>query len=319
MGNDVVEACCLIQEDGNGGYVLKPRTGTDKFLLENFVSGEKGRIVNVRVMNRAQSKTYDQTKTFWGLLALYYRAVFQTHPTTRDLRWFYEELLPDIFPARPSLTKDGEFVPKHWSELTKAEGIEVISKIASLAGERVGVPEEIRSSVRDIFEWVQGERGKLYNDPTDFHEDGTPLTLAEWAEKNTICMCTGSWGGDICHIVSRGEGKGLEWLVNQPWNLYRARHDIHLGIQHGISWDAVFDGVPRMGYMGAPWLRGRYERARRLFDRGRYLFHNGTPMEDVIRILSQPEDEDAVKQETDKVSALAAQASEREGVLEEIF
>lgn len=283
---DGVEACCIIKTNGDGTYTLMPRKGIDRTLLEGFVNPERGRIVNVRVMNRAQAKTYDQTKTFWALLSYYYRSITRSYPTSQELKWFYDELLKDLFPVRPSITKEDQWEPKHWSELTKGEGIEVISKMVTLVSEQNHVPDEIRASVKDIFEWLQQEKGEMWKDPTDYHEDGTPLTTEEWAEANRICMCTGTYGGDLCHIVSRGEGKGLEWLVNQPWNYYRARHDIHLDIQHGISWEAVFTGVERLGYVGAPWLRKRYERARRMFDEGRAMFHNGYSKEDVLKYLS---------------------------------
>lgn len=305
---DVVEAGCLIQKVSDTEYILRPKTNVDKDLLAGFV-GDKGRYVNVRVMNRAQSKTYDQTKTFWALLSLYYRSLMGGKvPTSLELRWFYDEILKDLFPVRESLLKEGKFEPKHWSELSKIEGIEVINKMVILVSEQNRIPECIQASVKDIFEWLQNEKNSLYKDPCDYHEDGTPLSKDEWAERNQICMVTGVVGGDICHIVSREMGKGYEWLINQPWNFYRASHEIHLNIQHARGWEALFTGNTEYTlsdgkkFMGAPWLRPRYERAMRLFDEGRRLSLAGYTPEEILDHLAYSTSEENDKPVTRSVA-----------------
>lgn len=335
---DVVEASCFIKKADEGKFMLFPRTGLDRTLLTSFVDEEKGRCVRVRVMNRAQPKTYDQTKTFWALAALHYRTFNGGEaPTSKQLEWWYEDLLkPELFPVRPDVSAEGKFKPKGWSELTKVEGIEVISKMCSLVMSSNDIPAGAGESVADIFEWIQGEKNSLYKDPTDYHEDGTPLSLQEWADKNKVCMCTGTLGGDVCHIVSRGEGKGLEWLVNQSWNLYRCHHQIHLDVQHGISWDAVFDGCPRIminvngreiPWQGAPWLKPRVERARRLYNKGRDMFHSGYTKEEVIRALSYSDSEEhdvkvdkySAVSEPVPVKSLAEMAADDKEIPEDIF
>ena len=49
------------------------------------------------------------------------------------------------------------------------------------------IPDVVGESVSDIFTWLQNEKNSLYKDPTDYHADGTPLSLSEWADKNKIC------------------------------------------------------------------------------------------------------------------------------------
>lgn len=329
---DVVEATCFIQKAENNLFTLAPRTGLDRSMLAAFVDEKKGRMVRVKVVNKAQPKTYDQTKTFWALAALHYQTFNGgCSPTSKQLEWWYEDLLkPELFPVRPDSVHDGSSKPKGWSELTKQEGIEVISKMCTLIMESNNIPDVVGESVSDIFTWLQNEKNSLYKDPTDYHADGTPLSLSEWADKNKICMCTGAFGGDVCHIVSRGEGKGLEWLVNQSWNLYRALHQIHLDIQHGISWDAVFNGCPRImvnvngreiPWQGAPWLKPRVERARKLFNKGREMFHNGYTQEEVIRALSysDSEDNDVKVEKHSSVKSLAQMAAEDKEIPEDIF
>ena len=329
---DVVEATCFIQKAENNLFTLAPRTGLDRSMLTAFVDEKKGRMVRVKVVNKAQSKTYDQTKTFWALAALHYQTFNGgCSPTSKQLECWYEDLLkPELFPVRPDSVHDGKSKPKGWSELTKVEGIEVISKMCTLIMESNNIPDVVGESVSDIFTWLQNEKNSLYKDPTDYHADGTPLSLSEWADMNKICMCTGAFGGDVCHIVSRGEGKGLEWLVNQSWNLYRALHQIHLDIQHGISWDAVFNGCPRImvnvngrevPWQGAPWLKPRVERARKLFNKGREMFHNGYTQEEVIRALSysDSEDNDVKVEKHSSVKSLAQMAAEDKEIPEDIF
>ena len=331
---EVVEASCFVQPTEGGKFILMPRTSTDRSLLNGFVDEKKGRIVRVRVMNRAQPKTYDQTKTFWALAALHYQTFNEGYaPTSKQLEWWYEDLLkPELFPVRPDTAREGKMKPKGWSELTKQEGIEVISKMVTLIMESNNIPEAVGGSVSDIFTWLQGEKNSLYKDPSDYHEDGTPLSLEEWAEKNRFCMCTGALGGDVCHIVSRGEGRGFEWLVNQSWNLYRALHQIHLDIQHGISWDAVFDGCQRIivnvngmevPWQGAPWLKPRVERARRLFNKGREMIRDGYSQEEVIKALSYSDSEEHdVKVEKHSIvdtRSLAEMAAEEGNIPEDIF
>ena len=337
---DVVEACCFIQKADDGKFILAPRTGLDRSMLTAFVDEKKGRIVKVKVMNRAQPKTYDQTKTFWALASLHYRTFNGgMAPTSQQLEYWYSDLLqPQLFPVREDVVSEGKFKPKGWSEVTKVEGIEIISKMCTLVMGANDIPDVVGDSVKDIFEWVQAEKNALYKDPLDYHEDGTPMSLSEWAEQNPVCMCTGVHGGDVCHIVSRGEGRGLEFLVNQSWNLYRCLHQIHIDIQHGISWDAVFNGCPRIfvningrevPWQGAPWLKPRVERARRLFNKGREMFHNGYTQEEVVKALSYSDcEENDVKvekysavssQEPVSVKSLAEMAADDKEIPEDIF
>ena len=323
---DAVEAGCLITKNSDTEYILRPRTNVDKNLLLGFV-GDKGRYVNVRVMNRAQAKTYDQTKTFWALLSLYFKILLGREPATKEIQWFYEEILPELFPTRMSVLNEGKAVPKHWSELTKQEGIEVINKMVILVSEQNGVPESIQTSVKDIFEWILNERNSLYKDPCDYHEDGTPLTRAEWEERNQLCMVTGVMGGDVCHIVSKELGKGYDWLINQPWNFYRASHEIHLNIQHARGWEALFTGdteyimADGRKFMGAPWLRSRYERAMRMFNEGKRLSNEGYTPEEILEhfAYSDSEEHDKPIEHKWNTKSLAEMAREEREVPEDIF
>ena len=146
---EVVEASCFVQPTEGGKFILMPRTSTDRSLLNGFVDEKKGRIVRVRVMNRAQPKTYDQTKTFWALAALHYQTFNEGYaPTSKQLEWWYEDLLkPELFPVRPDTAREGNMKPKGWSELTKQEGIEVISKMVTLIMESNHIPEAVGGSV----------------------------------------------------------------------------------------------------------------------------------------------------------------------------
>lgn len=286
-----VEVCCCVKNE-EGKFVLYPRTQGDASTLKVFVDG-RGRWVNVRLMNRASTRTRTQDKTFWALFNLYCQSLFGRRPSSDEIDFMYEKLRPMLFPVRADLLGDGTRIPKSWSQLTKAEGIEVIDKLMRLVIESENVPDDCQLEVRDIFRWVQSEKGGLRIDPADFHDDGTPLTKAEWAERNPLCMIRGIKGGDICHIVSRQQGMGLEWLVNMPWNFYRGSHDIHIEIQHRLGWDALFNGTRLYNAMKgewewieAPWLKPRVERAFRLFYKGRELSNSGWKKEEIIAYLS---------------------------------
>lgn len=294
---DVVEACCLVQRNENGTYILTPQRLIDKTTLDSFV-GNRGRYVNIRVMNRAQSKTYDQTKAFWGLCSMMYEINFGEKPKSTLLDEFVRDYIyPQYMPYRPRLSDPSELVHKTWSELTVAEGVTVISSMIEDIGEMAQLPREIQLNACELFCWFQGYKNNLEIDPTDYDEDGKPLSKDVWAEKNKICMITGIMGGDICHIVSREQGKGFEWLINQSWNFYRGEHSLHINVQHGMGWEALFnyDGhdlmdPKRIAYPNAPklapLLRKRYERAHRLFDEGVRLTHEGCSQEEVIERLS---------------------------------
>lgn len=319
---NVVEAGCFIERKSDLEFELKPVTNLDKNLLLEFIEN-KGRYVNVRIMKRIQAKTYEQTKAFWALLSVYYKSLIGRTPTSKELDWFYEELRSDLLPVRASILYEGKIAPKRWSEITKEEGIEVINKLIVLVSEQNSVPVAAQTTVRDVFEWLQQEKNSLPQDPCDFHEDGTPLTKEEWSEKNKICMVTGIMGGDVCHIVSRELGKGYSWLIEQPWNFYRASHEIHINIQHQMGWEFLFNGVK--GYtlsngklfMGAPWLRPRYERAMRLFNEGKRLANENVPYDEIICRLSGCTERKV--QTTSNTKSLAEQAAEEKDVPEDIF
>lgn len=288
---EVVESSCLIKKEGDT-FVLYPRTKLDNATLNSFLDG-RGRYVNVRLMNKVQAKSYEQTKAFWALLSLYYRCL--THEktaTSKVLQWFYEELLKDLFPVRESILSKGKFEPKHWSELSKTEGIEVINKLMILISQCEGISDVDQVSCRDLFEWVLNERSSMDIDPVDYDENGVPFSKEKWAELNQQCMVTGIQGGDICHIVSRGEAKGFEWLINQSWNLYRCNHQIHIDIQHGKpGWEGLFNGFDidignGLKHYAAPWLRGRYERARRIYEEARNKSLRGMSQEEILASLN---------------------------------
>ena len=294
---DLVESCCLIVDNGNGTYTLKPKRNIDRTTLASFV-GEKGRYVNVRVMNRAQSKTYDHTKAFWSLCVMMYELNYGQKPSSDVLdRYAREEIYPQYMPYIPKLSDPSELTHKTWSELTVSEGVEVISSMISDIGEMGQLPRDIEMNCVDMFTWFQERKNSFEKDPTDYDENGRPYSKDEWAERNKICMITGIMGGDICHIVSREQGKGFEWLINQSWNFYRGEHSLHTNVQHGMGWEALFnyDGhdlmdAKRIAYPNAPklapLLRKRYERAHRLFDEGVRLTHEGYSQEEVIERLS---------------------------------
>lgn len=286
-----VEVCCGVKEE-DGKFILYPRSQSDMGTLRIFTNSN-GRWVNVRLMNRAPSRTRTQDKAFWSLFNLYCQSLFGRKPSSDEIDFMYEKLRPMLFPVREDLLGDGSAIPMSWSMLTKSEGIEVIDKLMRLVVESENVPDMYQLEVRDIFRYLQKEKGSLRIDPADFNESGEPLTKEEWAERNPLCMIRGIKGGDICHIVSRQQGMGLEWLVNMPWNFYRGSHDIHIDIQHRLGWDALFSGTRHLNpvtneweWIEAPWLKPRVERAFRLFYKGRELANMNWSREDIVRYLS---------------------------------
>lgn len=326
---NVVEASCIIEKVSGTEYRLRPRTNLDKSLLSGFVGG-KGRFVNVRLVNRVQPKSYDMTKAFWALASLHYAAFNGGRtPNSKQSHSWYEDLLkPELFPVRPNIVKEDKFEPKGWSELTKEEGIEVISKMVSLVSEAEGLPDSIGIQVRDLFEWIQQEKNGLYKDPCDYNEDGAPLTKEEWCERNKICMLTGLMGGDVCHIVSRELGKGYEWLIEQPWNFYRGAHELHIQVQHLRGWEQLFNCDPPYAmsngknFLGAPWLRPRYERAMRIFNEGKRLVNAGYSKEQILKHLAysdSPEHDAPVETERYDTRSLARMAAEQVSTQEDIF
>lgn len=294
---DVVESCCLIITNNDGTFTLKPKRNIDKATLDSFV-GDKGRYVNVRVMNRAQSKTYDQTKAFWSICSILYELNFGEKPSTDSLNKFVRQTVyPMYMPKEPMLSDPSELIHKTWSELTVAEGVTTISALLTDIASMGMLSKDMEFKCSDLFEWFQEYRNGMDKDPSDYDENGRPYDLQTWAELNPLCQITGLMGGDICHIVSREQGKGFDWLINQSWNFYRGLHEIHLNIQHGEGWEALFnyDGhdlmdPKRIAYPNAPklapLLRKRYERAHRLFDEGVRLTHEGYSQEEVIERLS---------------------------------
>lgn len=163
----VVEACCYINKTGPNRYELLPRTGLDNACISSFLD-QRGRYGIIRLMNRAQAKSYDQTKAFWGLASLHYKAYNRQSPTSDELQYWYEDLLkPTLFPVRVDTVNEGKFVPKGWSELTKVEAIEVITKMISLVAEVEGLPSDMEADLKDIFEWASEENRKIEKEESE--------------------------------------------------------------------------------------------------------------------------------------------------------
>lgn len=159
--NEVVEVCCVVKqsEENKEEFILYPKTKLDKASLCMFLD-DRGRYVNVRLMNRAQSKTYEQQKAFFALAALHFRAFNGGKaPTSKELDYWYKDLLvPELFPVRPDSVTAGKFVSKTVSECTKEEMIDIIEKMLTLVAEAEGVPDNIELECKDIFEWVIAQK-----------------------------------------------------------------------------------------------------------------------------------------------------------------
>lgn len=160
--NDVVEVNCFIDKNSDGqSFTLRPRTGLDKATLNSFLDN-RGRLISVRLLKKALPKSYDQTKAFHALAALHFRLFNGNAPTSIEMDWWKNDCLePMLFPVRPDFANEGKFVHKRWHELTKEEGIEVISKMLQLIAEQIDCPADIAASCKDIFEWVTEQKKEM--------------------------------------------------------------------------------------------------------------------------------------------------------------
>ena len=163
--SEAAEVNCYITKVGDK-YEIQPRNGFDKLGLESFID-KRGRFVTIRLMKKEAPKTMDQQRAFFSLAALHFRAFNGHAPSTQELKyWYYDLLVPQLFPVRQSSVEAGKFVPKTLSECSKLECVEIISKLLSLVAEAEGIDSDIELQCKDVFEWINQQRRELESSRT---------------------------------------------------------------------------------------------------------------------------------------------------------
>lgn len=241
-----------IREEGNS-FIITPANNADKISLGLLVSEHQGKYLTVSVKTTQSSKTYDQLKTAWALIALIFESMYFRKPRESEKKQLYMELLEEFADRKTSLLSSDKTVPYTFSEMSSQQLSRFIQNLINLLSDSCDLSDSAQSDVKELFlEW-QDYMSSQEEDCRDFYDNGEMIPIDEWAKKNSVSFASGLGGAlDKAHIVSKGAD---EIHRDCCWNIIMLTHEEHM-MQHQIGWDEFLKIYPH--------LRGRVNRARRI-------------------------------------------------------
>ena len=241
----------VFQKDDKGVYI-KPATGTDSCLLNQFIDKSANKYVTITLKTSNKAKTYSQIKTCWGLFELIvnqYRLIDII--TTKEI--IYDDML-EMFAEKTHGTVNPE--KEHPITLSKMDCRQLslfIQNVINFIVECFDLNKQGMIDLKLLFEDYQNYMSSQEKDWNDYDENGDLLSVDEWDEKHQLSFASGLGGElDKAHIVSRGADERYRDCV---WNLMKLTREEHQK-QHEIGWYRFCELYPH--------LKGRVERAERL-------------------------------------------------------
>lgn len=193
------------------GCLLLPATNKDKILLNSFCESLGSRYARMTASFTRSNKSYDQVKTVFALVSILFECNYDRVPNSSELDRMYRDLLEEYGPREPSLLRQGETVAIPLSRMSKIQAAEFINALINLIMENCDLSDKQQIDVKQIFEEFQSNNFGAKN-PTDYHKDGTMLTVEEWRKKNNFSFASGVKGTvenplHLHHIVTKKPGK----------------------------------------------------------------------------------------------------------------
>lgn len=231
-------------------WTIKPVTQLDEGILQQYVYDKDNKVLSLSVDEiHLASKSYNEVKSVFALTRILFFINNQRYPSNNENELMYKMMLEEIAPRH----SDGE--PKSLSEMSKWEASQFIRTLINMIADTLKLPNPEQLTVQDIFvAWSRYNESQKQN-PIDYDENGNLLDVETWRKLNCISFATGRKTDDleIAHIISKGSRPEFR---NCCWNFMLLEHELHIEVQHKISWEYLFELYPH--------LRARYDNAFRI-------------------------------------------------------
>lgn len=258
MSNKVVFKATGMQF--KNGCLLIPCTSADKMTLNSFCESAGNRVITVTANFARNYKSYDQCKTVFALINIYFYLIAGRYPTSNEQALTYSKLLWKYAPRTTDPLNPDETVPVPLSQMTKTEAAIFINSImGEIYEHQHGLTEAMEIDLKQIFEEFYSENANGNKNPVDYDEDGNLLTAEEWRAKNNFSFASFINPGNLHlhHIITRGARKDL---IDTPWNWLMLTPEEH-NIYHTKGWDYFLELFPHL-----------VKRVKYAFDEGGMLY-----------------------------------------------
>jgi hypothetical protein len=243
-----------IQKEFEAGYLFIPATAADKRYVNAFCGENNGKYLTVTVNGSRGNKTYDQVKTVWGLIEIYFEAQYNRKPTQNESTTMYMSFIQQYADTEPSLLEKGKEVCVTLSNMSKEQAARFIQNIMNDIITECRLSEGLQCDVKELYEAFVQYKGTLPSDPVDYDKNGVLLNREDWVKMNPCSHASGlTQGLEVAHIVSKGSDEEDRY---ECWNWIMLTHEEHIGIQHQNGWEELIELYPH--------IEGRVKRAREL-------------------------------------------------------
>ena len=243
-----------IQKEFDAGYLFLPATAADKHTVNTFCGENNGKYVTVTVNYARGNKTYDQVKTVWALIEIYFEAEYNRKPTPTESANMYMSFIQQYADTEQSLIDPSKEIYVTLSNMSKEQAARFIQNIMNDIIVKCKLSESLQCDVKELYEAFVQYKGTLPTDPVDYDKNGVLLNKEDWVKMNPCSHASGFTNClEIAHIVSKGSDEEDRY---ECWNWLMLTHEEHIGIQHQNGWEELIEIYPHIG--------GRVKRAREL-------------------------------------------------------
>lgn len=244
----------------NNGWLLLPATSADKQILNTFGLSADGKYITVTANYSKADKSYDQVKTVFALINIYFFNIKGRYPTEQEQALTYSKLLWKYAPRTEDPTDPNNTIPITLSHMSKSEAAIFISGImAEIYENKHGLTDNLEIQLKDIFEEFYKESGFGINNPVDYDDSGNLLSEDEWRQKNNFSFASGIQieGLQLHHILTKG---GHEAIRDCSWNWLMLTFEEHR-LYHDKGFEVFLELYPHL----APRIKNAYDMAKEIY------------------------------------------------------
>ena len=293
MSNNIVFKAKAMQF--KNGCLLIPLTPADKYTLNSFCESASSRTITVNARYSRANKSYDQCKTVFALINIYFYLIAGRYPTSNEQALTYSKLLWKYAPRTPDPLNPEETVPIPLSQMSKPEAAIFINSImGEIYEHQHGLTENMEIDLKQIFEDFYSENAFGEHNPIDYDENGNMLSETEWRIKNNFSFASfiSHPGLHLHHIITRGSRLDLK---DMTWNWLMLTPEEH-NMYHNKGYEYFLDIYPHLA-----------NRIKNAFDKGQMVYP--LELQKALKKLGLLEENyEASTEEIDDTESLAEQA-----------
>lgn len=226
------------------GCLLVPCSSSDKMTLNSFSESAGNRIITVNARFSRAYKSYDQCKTVFALINIYFYLRTGRYPTSNEQALTYSKLLWQYAPRVPDPLNPEETIPVPLSQQTKEEAAIFINSImGEIYEHQHGLTEAMEIDLKQIFEEFYSENAFGEHNPTDYDNYGNMLSEEEWRKRNNFSFASFVSTPDLQlhHILSRGAHRAYK---DCSWNWIMLTNWEHNVAYHSKGWEFFLEMFP---------------------------------------------------------------------------